>query len=82
MTRQVLPGGPGALERQPRLAHMPLDAWVLAQACRQARAWLTEAGLNVKIAVNLSAMQFRCPDPIDAIVSAVQTAGLDPRCLE
>ncbi|MGH8300754.1 MAG: EAL domain-containing protein, partial [Steroidobacteraceae bacterium] len=42
----------------------------------------TEAGLNVKIAVNLSAMQFRCPDPIDAIVSAVQTAGLDPRCLE
>jgi diguanylate cyclase (GGDEF)-like protein len=61
---------------------VPLDAWVLGQACRQARLWLAEAALDVKIAVNLSALQFSCPDPIDAIVSAVQAAGLDPRCLE
>ncbi len=60
---------------------VPLDAWVLAQACRQARAW-SEAGLDLKVAVNLSAMQFRCPDPLDSIVSAVQSVGLDPRCLE
>ncbi|HEU5443432.1 MAG TPA: bifunctional diguanylate cyclase/phosphodiesterase, partial [Steroidobacteraceae bacterium] len=61
---------------------VPLDALVLAQACRQARAWSSEPGLSVKVAVNLSAMQFRCPDPLDAIVSAVQAAGLDPRYLE
>ena len=61
---------------------VPLDAWVLREACRQTRYWLTEAGLNFKVAVNLSAMQFRCPDVLDTIVSAVNGAGLDPRSLE
>jgi diguanylate cyclase (GGDEF)-like protein len=61
---------------------VPLDAWVLREACRQARAWSEEAGLNLKMAVNLSAMQFRCPDVLDTIVSAVQAAGLEPRTLE
>ncbi|MDE2049757.1 MAG: EAL domain-containing protein [Gammaproteobacteria bacterium] len=61
---------------------VPLDSWVLAQACRQAQAWLCEGGLNVKVAVNLSARQFRCPDPLDSIISAIHSAGLDPRCLE
>ncbi|HEV2270230.1 MAG TPA: EAL domain-containing protein [Steroidobacteraceae bacterium] len=61
---------------------VPLDAWVLREACRQAREWLLDAGLNFKIAVNLSAMQFRCPDILDTIVSAVNAAGLEPRILE
>ena len=61
---------------------VPLDAWVLKEACRQAREWLTGAGLNFKVAVNLSAMQFRCPDILDTIVSAVNAAGLEPRSLE
>ena len=61
---------------------VPLDAWVLREACRQAHAWLTEAGLDFKVAVNLSAMQFRCPDVIETIVSALGSAELDPRCLE
>ncbi|HVS77069.1 MAG TPA: bifunctional diguanylate cyclase/phosphodiesterase [Steroidobacteraceae bacterium] len=61
---------------------VPLDAWVLREACRQARAWLADAGLNVRIAVNVSAMQFRCPDVLDTIVSAVDAAGLEPGTLE
>lgn len=61
---------------------VPLDAWVLREACRQAREWLSGAGLNFKVAVNLSAMQFRCPDILDTIVSAVNAAGLEPRNLE
>ena len=61
---------------------VPLDAWVLREACRQARAWLTDAGLNFKVAVNLSAMQFRCPEVLDTIVSAVNAAELEPRNLE
>ena len=61
---------------------VPLDAWVLKEACRQAHAWLTELGLQFKVAVNLSAMQFRCPDILEMIVSAVNAAGLDPHCLE
>jgi diguanylate cyclase len=61
---------------------VPLDAWVLREACRQARSWIAEAGLNVKVAVNLSAMQFRCPDVLDTIVSALNAAGIEPRMLE
>jgi diguanylate cyclase len=59
-----------------------LDAWVLREACRQARIWLAESGINFKVAVNLSMMQFRCPDALETIVSAVDDAGLDPRSLE
>jgi diguanylate cyclase len=61
---------------------VPLDAWVLREACRQARIWLAESGINFKVAVNLSMMQFRCPDALETIVSAVNAAGLDPRSLE
>ncbi len=61
---------------------VPLDAWVLREACRQVRCWMAEAGLNVKVAVNLSAMQFRCPDVLDTIVSALNLAGIEPRMLE
>ncbi|MFZ0500052.1 MAG: bifunctional diguanylate cyclase/phosphodiesterase [Steroidobacteraceae bacterium] len=61
---------------------VPLDAWVLREACRQARLWLAESGVNFKVAVNLSMMQFRCPDALETIVEAVNAAGLDPRSLE
>src|SRR5579863_6397189 len=61
---------------------VPMDGWVLRETCRQARIWLAESGLNFKVAVNLSAMQFRGPDALDTIVSAVSAAGLDPRVLE
>ncbi|HEV2443283.1 MAG TPA: bifunctional diguanylate cyclase/phosphodiesterase [Steroidobacteraceae bacterium] len=61
---------------------VPMDGWVLRETCRQARVWLAESGLNFKVAVNLSAMQFRGPDALDTIVSAVNSAGLDPRVLE
>ncbi|MGB6487923.1 MAG: bifunctional diguanylate cyclase/phosphodiesterase [Steroidobacteraceae bacterium] len=61
---------------------VPLDAWVLREACRQARIWLAESGINFKIAVNLSMMQFRCQDALETIVSAVNAAGIDPRSLE
>jgi diguanylate cyclase (GGDEF)-like protein len=61
---------------------VPLDAWVLREACRQAHTWASQAGINLKVAVNLSAMQFRCPDIIETIVSAVSAAGLAPQVLE
>jgi diguanylate cyclase len=61
---------------------VPLDEWVLREVCRQARTWLDESGLELRVAVNLSAMQFRHRYIVDLILSAVNAAGLDPRMLE
>jgi diguanylate cyclase (GGDEF)-like protein len=61
---------------------VPLDAWVLREACRQARSWISEAGVDLRVAVNLSAMQFRSPEILNTIVSALDAADVDPHILE
>lgn len=56
--------------------------WVLNTACRQARAW-DEAGLaGLRMAVNLSARQFRDPGLNDRIVRTLNRHGLAPGRLE
>jgi diguanylate cyclase (GGDEF)-like protein len=52
--------------------------WVLARACREAAEW--PAGL--KIAVNLSALQFQGAALVAMVRAAVEAAGLQPRRLE
>jgi diguanylate cyclase (GGDEF)-like protein len=59
---------------------VPLGGWVVGQACRQAVAWAAE-GLDLEMAVNLSARQVSHPDTIATIESALQQAGLDPKRL-
>ncbi|MHB1291571.1 MAG: putative bifunctional diguanylate cyclase/phosphodiesterase, partial [Sulfuricella sp.] len=61
---------------------VPLGEWVLRQACGQARAW-HEAGLPaLRVAVNLSARQFRQPDIDKTIGRALAETGLAPHRLE
>jgi diguanylate cyclase (GGDEF)-like protein len=55
--------------------------WVLQQACLQARAWL-DMGLSLRIAVNISAVQFHQPGLVDTVRAALDEAGLEPRHLE
>ena len=60
----------------------PIGAWVLREACKQARAW-TEAGLPVlTMAVNVSAMEFREDGFLDGVFSTLGETGLDPHRLE
>ena len=60
----------------------PIGAWVLREACRQARAW-QDAGLPpFVVAVNLSAMQFKRPDLINTVINALVLADLDSQWLE
>ena len=62
---------------------VPIGAWVLQQACRQAAAWHADGlGAALSVAVNLSALQFRRGDLLQTVVDAVHGAGLDPHCLE
>ena len=56
----------------------PLGEWVLNRACEQAVTWPSE----MKLAVNVSAVQFRDPDFIDVAVDALAASKLSPRRLE
>lgn len=55
--------------------------WVLRTACAQARAWEL-AGMPMRIAVNLSARQFRQGDLANQIENILRETDLDPRFLE
>ena len=61
---------------------VPIGAWVLREACRQAREW-QEAGLHpLVMAVNLSAVQFRHHDLINSVINALVLSDLDSQWLE
>ena len=60
----------------------PIGAWVLREACRQARAW-QDAGLPpFVVAVNLSAVQFKRQDLINTVINALVLSDLDSQWLE
>jgi diguanylate cyclase (GGDEF)-like protein/PAS domain S-box-containing protein len=59
-----------------------LGQWVLEQACRQQAAW-TRAGLRpVRVAVNLSARQFRSEQLVQGVAGALAASGCPADCLE
>jgi diguanylate cyclase (GGDEF)-like protein/PAS domain S-box-containing protein len=61
---------------------VPIGQWVLLEACRQARAW-RDAGLPpVRIAVNVSALQFAAKDFLSSVRAALISTGIDPCNLE
>jgi len=56
--------------------------WVLHEACRQARAWQAQGLPAVRMAVNISAAQFRNPDFPGTVLEALRSSGLEARYLE
>ena len=61
---------------------VPLGEWVLRTACCQNKAW-QEAGLTpLRMAVNLSARQFRQPRLAEVVAEALEEAGLDAQWLD
>jgi diguanylate cyclase (GGDEF)-like protein len=59
-----------------------IGEWVVREGCRQARAWQLEGLPQLRVAVNLSAFQFRNGNLLQMIREALQAADLDPRFLE
>ena len=61
---------------------VPIGEWVLRVACAQARKW-QEGGLPaVKLAVNVSAVQFRRPGFSKSVKRLLHETGLAPQYLE
>lgn len=61
---------------------VPLGEWVLRTACRQAIEWDKAGYAPLKIAVNISAYQFRRSDLVPTIAAILAETGLDPDRLE
>jgi diguanylate cyclase (GGDEF)-like protein/PAS domain S-box-containing protein len=60
----------------------PIGEWVLAEVCRQSRAW-REAGLPpLCIAVNISGMQFSHQDVPAMVAAELARNGLPPHAIE
>ncbi len=61
---------------------VPIGAWVLRTACAQNAAWQTQGISPLRVAVNLSSIQFKQPGLVTTVSEALRDAGLDPRYLE
>ncbi|MYL23127.1 EAL domain-containing protein [Halomonas alkaliantarctica] len=61
---------------------VPLGAWILRRACRDAMALSDHIGQVPGIAINLSARQFRQPGLIEAVRDALEESGIPPAKVE
>jgi diguanylate cyclase (GGDEF)-like protein len=61
---------------------MQAGAWVLAEACRQARGWQAAGRGPLRVSVNVSPGQFRSEGLLKAVGSALRASGLAPHLLE
>ena len=59
-----------------------IGAWVLREACRQAKAWQNDGLPPMVMAVNLSASQFRRFDLLNTVIEALVLSELDAHYLE
>jgi diguanylate cyclase (GGDEF)-like protein/PAS domain S-box-containing protein len=59
-----------------------IDAWVLREACHQAKLWSEAYSRPIRIAINLSTQTFRSPNLSATIMDALKKEGLLPTLLE
>jgi diguanylate cyclase (GGDEF)-like protein len=61
---------------------IPVGEWVLRKACTQNRAWQYAGLSDIRVAVNLSAKQFKQQQFLDTISRILKHTGLPPSSLE
>ncbi|MCD6042063.1 MAG: hypothetical protein K0R40_1666, partial [Burkholderiales bacterium] len=61
---------------------VPVGEWVIAEACRQAKAWQAAGLPPLRVSVNLSSRQFRNEALFESVSEALRASGLAPRLLE
>lgn len=61
---------------------LQIGEWVLREACRQARQWQLDGMPPVRVAINMSAQQFRQKNLVSLVQAALDDANLEPTYLE
>jgi len=62
---------------------VPLGLWVLGAACAQIRLWSQQpATRQLRVAINVSARQFRQPDFVEEVRRILASSGADPARLK
>ncbi len=59
-----------------------LGTWILHQACLQGQKWRTSMGANLRMAVNVSAVQLDTPGLLESVSRALDESGLPASNLE
>ncbi|HJV73578.1 MAG TPA: EAL domain-containing protein [Noviherbaspirillum sp.] len=59
-----------------------LGQWALQEACRQHHAWRSQGLPPIRVAVNVSPIQFRARDFARNVADVVNASGIDPSFLE
>jgi len=61
---------------------IPIGEWVLKQACMQGKSWHDLGHNHIKVAVNLSPVQFLHDNLVEMVNKALKTTGFNPNYLE
>jgi predicted signal transduction protein with EAL and GGDEF domain/FixJ family two-component response regulator len=61
---------------------VPIGEWVMAEAARQAAAWRAEGLPDLRMAINLSPVQFRSPNFVRRVEAILLAGGIDFRQVE
>ena len=61
---------------------IPMSVWLLDEACRQSRLWQDAGYPPVRIAVNVSALQFTRAHLVETVAAALHRHRIEPRFLD
>jgi diguanylate cyclase (GGDEF)-like protein/PAS domain S-box-containing protein len=61
---------------------VPINEWVIYEACREAKMWQRQGLGDLRMSVNLSPVQFQRIDVAALVVNALAAADLEPRLLD
>ncbi len=61
---------------------IPINEWVLTEACREARSWQPQGKPPLRVSINLSPVQFRKRTVPLLVAKALADSGLDPVALD
>jgi EAL domain-containing protein (putative c-di-GMP-specific phosphodiesterase class I) len=60
---------------------IPVGKWIIDQACKQLAEW-SNAGYDIKVSVNISAVQFKDEDFNRNVADSIEAWGVDPAKLD